>query len=243
MMLAGILFDKDGTLVDFDATWGRATHAVMADMSRSDSAVYAKLAASMHFLAEERRFLPTSPMIAGSTSDYVHLWAEALGRACDQALFDELDRRFSIEALENLMALGDPVALFALLRQRGLRLGIATNDAEASARAQANKLGLSPFLDFVAGYDSGHGGKPDPGMVQAFARCLGAEPQRIALVGDAIHDLEAARAAGALAVAVLSGPASRAVLAPHADHVIDSIADLPAWLDRLEGGKPQVCGG
>ena len=57
---------------------------------------------------------------------------------------------------------------------RGFRLGIATNDAETSARAQAESLGLLPFLDFIVGYDSGHGGKPEPGMVTAFARRIGA---------------------------------------------------------------------
>ena len=47
------------------------------------------------------------------------------------------------------------------------------------------------------------------------------------------HDLEAARAAGALAVAVLSGPADRAELAPLADHIVDDIAALPALFAEL----------
>jgi len=42
-----------------------------------------------------------------------------------------------------------------------------------------------------------------------------------------LHDLESARAAGAIAVAVLSGVASREVLAPHADYVIADIGELP----------------
>ena len=102
------------------------------------------------------------------------------------------------------------------MQAQGFRLGIATNDAEASAKAQCGRLGLTPFLDFVAGYDSGHGGKPDPGMVLGFARHIGAQPSDIALVGDSVHDLEAARAAGAISIAVLSGPATSDVLAARA---------------------------
>ena len=58
-------------------------------------------------------------------------------------------------------------------------------------------------------------------------------PTQIAMVGDSRHDLEAARAAGAVAVAVLSGPADRAALAPLADHVVDDIAALPALFAAL----------
>jgi phosphoglycolate phosphatase len=56
----------------------------------------------------------------------------------------------------------------------------------------------------------------------------------IAVVGDSLHDLETARLAGAVGIAVLTGPlkrAARADLEPHADYVIDSIADLPAFVD------------
>lgn len=236
MNILGIVFDKDGTLVDFDATWGRAAHRVIAAMSRDDRRAYERLSEAMHFVSEERRFLPTSPMIAGSTADYAGLWAEILGREDGTALIEEIDRRFGVETLESLTAIGEPAAVFAALRGLGLRLGIATNDAERSARAQCETLGLTPHLDFIAGYDSGYGAKPAPGMIHAFVREIGCSPGQVALVGDSLHDLEAARAAGAVAIAVLSGPARRAVLDPHADHVIGSIADLPALVVRLNGG-------
>jgi phosphoglycolate phosphatase len=70
-------------------------------------------------------------------------------------------------------------------------------------------------------------------MVEAFARHTGLAAQEIALVGDSTHDLHAARAAGAIAIAVLSGPASREELEPHADYVIGSIADLQALVAAL----------
>ena len=70
-------------------------------------------------------------------------------------------------------------------------------------------------------------------MVLAFARHLGVAPAQIAMVGDSLHDLDAARAAGALAVAVLSGPADRDALAPHADYVVEDIAALPGLFAAL----------
>jgi phosphoglycolate phosphatase len=233
MAIAAILFDKDGTLIDFDRTWGPAAYVAMQALARGDAAALARLIEINHYIEEERRFLPTSPMVAGSSASYGPLWAQILGRNDHAALFAEMDSLMLEAGLASLAPIGRPVAVMQHLRHAGYRLGIATNDAEASALAQLDALDLTPHLDFVAGYDSGHGAKPAPGMVLAFARALAIAPEQVALVGDSTHDLHAARAAGALAVAVLTGPASRDELAPHADHVVGSIHDLPALFDAL----------
>ena len=61
-----------------------------------------------------------------------------------------------------------------------------TNDAEITARTHARKLGLDTYLEFIAGYDSGFGIKPDPGPILAFARAVGVPPSETAVVGDTV---------------------------------------------------------
>jgi phosphoglycolate phosphatase len=170
----------------------------------------------------------TSPIIGGATSQYGSAWAMALGRADLVALRAEIDTLAAAACIESLTPVGEPAQILRALRAAGLKVGLATNDAEASAGRHLAQLELTELMDFVAGYDSGHGAKPGAGMVLAFAREIGAEPEQIALVGDTLHDLESARAAGAIAIAVLSGVASREDLAPHADYVIADIGELPA---------------
>jgi phosphoglycolate phosphatase len=236
MTLRGILLDKDGTLIDFDATWGPAAYEVMRALAEGDEAKFAALMRVSHYVEAERRFLPTSPLIAGSSAEYGPLWATALGRPAEEELFVEMDDLFRYWGLESLAPIGRPAEIVADLARRGFVLGIATNDAELSARAQAEALGLMPYLDFIVGYDSGFGGKPGPGMVLAFARQHGFEPHEVALVGDTLHDFHAARAAGAVGIGVLTGPTrslARPEIEPYADHIVDSIADLPALVDRL----------
>jgi phosphoglycolate phosphatase len=236
MGLEGILFDKDGTLIDFDATWGPTAYEVMCALSRGDARKLCALMQVSHYVEAERRLLPSSPLVAGSSATYGPLWAEALGRRPGLELYREMDELFSLFALRRLAPIAEPATVAALLKHRGLHLGIATNDAEASAKAQADALGLSPYLAYVAGYDSGYGGKPGPGMVLGFAEKCGIGLDRVAVVGDSLHDLYAARAAGAMAIAVLSGPlreGARSELAPHADHVIGSIVELPSLVDGL----------
>jgi phosphoglycolate phosphatase len=69
-------------------------------------------------------------------------------------------------------------------------------------------------------------------MALAFARQLGLAPSEIAMVGDTLHDLRSARAAGALAIAVLTGPAAIENLAHEADHVLDDVTGLVDWVDQ-----------
>jgi phosphoglycolate phosphatase len=233
MTLKAILFDKDGTLLDFDKTWGEAGYSVMRHMSSGDEDAFNRLVALTHYNVAERRYEPPSHMIASSSSEHGLLWADALGRADREAVIEEIDTLFMAEAQRRLVPIGNPLEVITTLIARGYKIGIATNDGEAAALQQAEILGLVPHLDYIVGHDSGHGSKPHPGMVTAFITRFGYEPHEVALVGDSTHDLHAARAAGAVGIAVLSGPAGHDDLAPHADHVIPSINELVALIDSL----------
>ena len=235
MSIRAILFDKDGTLISFEKTWGPAIGAVIVALAKGDPEKLAAQAEALHFSLDEMVFLPTSPIIAGSTFQYGPLWAAALGRDDPHALKAEIDALTAIESLRSLTPIGEPQQVILDLKGLGLVIGVATNDSEASALRQIRALGLIDHMDFVAGYDSGHGSKPEPGMILAFADRHGLPPSEVAMVGDTQHDLDAARAAGAVAIAVLSGPASRAALEPHADYVLDDISGLPGLIARLNG--------
>ncbi|MGJ4854784.1 HAD family hydrolase [Labrys sp. La1] len=235
MPIRAILFDKDGTLVDFHLTWSAAAYAAMQRLSGGDPEKMAKLVEINDYDLESHRILPHSVLVAESSADYGVAWAEVLGEVADTAFFEQMDRIFIEEGLKHVTPIGDPPWLLSTLKSRGYLLGICTNDSEAGARAHCEKLGLMPWLDAVLGYDSGHGRKPEPGPVLGFAGAFGVAPREIALVGDSTHDLHAVKAAGGTAIAVLSGFAQREELAPHADHVIESVMDLPDLLQSLAG--------
>jgi phosphoglycolate phosphatase len=235
MKLQGVLFDKDGTLISFEDTWGPAIFAVIHALADGDLEKARAQAELLHFSLERKAFLPTSPMIAGSSTSYGPLWGQALGRDDLVALKREIDALSAAESLKSLTPIGEPARPLGALRAMGMRLGVATNDSEASARRQLGALGLNALVEFVVGHDSGHGSKPEPGMIQAFARFIEAPTSHVAMVGDTLHDLDSARAAGAIAIAVLSGPASREILAPRADYVVEDIDALPELVRDLLG--------
>jgi len=234
MPIHAILFDKDGTLVDFQRTWGPATHAVLTRLSKGNSATFDRLCAVSLYDPAERRLLPGSPVVIETTYGYGKLWAEVLGVPLTPEFADRIDGMFFQTTLDHLTPIGDVKVLLSDLAARGLRLGLMTNDADANTRAQLQQLGLDRLLEFVAAYDSGHGHKPNPDPVLAFASFAGVAPAEVAVVGDTEHDLAAARAAGAVAVGVLSGPIPRERLLPHADVLLPSIAALDDWLCGMD---------
>lgn len=233
--IRGVLFDKDGTLLDFEATWRGFAQEMLAELAPGDAGLQARLGDLIGLDPGTGRFRPGSPIVAGSTAEVAALLAPHLPGWEAAALEREANAR-AAEAMARgpAPAADDLPGLLEGLRGRGLALGIATHDAEASARAHMRALGAEAAFGFVAGYDSGHGLKPGPGMVEAFARAAGLACAEVAMVGDSLHDLHAGRAAGAgLVVGVLTGPAERAELDPHADLVLGSIAELP---EALAGG-------
>ncbi|MCG6859601.1 MAG: HAD family hydrolase [Salaquimonas sp.] len=222
----GILFDKDGTLLDFEATYGTACANIVHELAEGDEECAARLAEAAGFDLSARRFSDDSIIIAGSAMTLADLWAPFLGVAASPDLARRFDDMFAHHSSGSVMVFDGVGNVLGDLAARGLPLGIATNDSEEGGRAHAEIAGISGHFSFYAGHDSGHGAKPDPGMVLAFAGHCECPPERIVMVGDSLHDMHAARAAGAIGVAVTTGPAGREQLAPHADYVIDNLAEL-----------------
>ena len=229
-MIDGLLFDKDGTLFDFRISWGRWAQGFLAQIAR-DAAHTARLGRAIGFDPATGSFAPDSPVIAATAADIAAALAPELPGLTVTDLTDRIDASAAQAPMSEAVPL---MPLLTALRDRGLRLGVATNDSEAPARQHLQNHGITGCFDFIAGYDSGFGAKPGPGMCLAFAHQLGLDPARVAMVGDSRHDLEAGRAAGMRTIAVLTGIARRDDLAPHADVVLADIGQIPGWLSDLQ---------
>jgi phosphoglycolate phosphatase len=225
--ISGLIFDKDGTLFDFNATWGVVVRALLVAEAGGDPALLALLAKALGYDLMQNRFHPGSVVIAETTFVVAKVIAGLTGQTDLQALTDRMND-ISAGALQWPAA--DLPVLMAQLRAQGLILGVVTNDAEGPAMRHLEDALIVDEMAFVAGYDSGFGAKPAPGQLLAFCQATGLSPANCAMIGDSAHDLEAGQAAGMFCIGVLTGPASRADLTPQADVVLDSIADLPGWL-------------
>jgi phosphoglycolate phosphatase len=233
MTIAGILFDKDGTLLDYQATWMPLNKMAALEVAGGDAELAERLLVSIGYDPATDSCLPNSPIVAAGNDEIGAAWA-ALTGGDPAATTAQLTAVFEANSAEKAVAVAGMEAVLAALRARDLVLGIATNDSEDSAYASLTPFGVLDHFAFVAGFDSGHGAKPAPGMMTGFCAATGLDPAAVAVVGDSRHDMEMGRGGGAgLLVGVLTGTGLRADLEPHAHHVLESVLELEALLDAL----------
>ncbi|MCD8248864.1 MAG: HAD hydrolase-like protein, partial [Lachnospiraceae bacterium] len=70
-------------------------------------------------------------------------------------------------------------------------------------------------------------------LIAMAARQWNLSPEEIAVVGDTPNDMRFAKNGRALGIAVRSGVGTESSLAPLADYLIDSVADLPALIHSV----------
>jgi phosphoglycolate phosphatase len=227
----GIIFDKDGTLFDFQATWAVVTGQMLEALAGPDPVLARRLAEAAGYDLDARALLPGSVIVAGTVVESADVLISAMPRDTDRAWV--IDTMISLAETAPQVEAVPLLPFFDTLRARGLALGIATNDGESPARVHLQRAGVLGHMDFLAGYDSGHGAKPGPGQLLAFCATTGIPPAAVLMVGDSRHDLAAGRAAGMRTVGVLTGLATAADLAGDATVVLDHIGHLPDWLDTL----------
>jgi len=229
--IKGILFDKDGTLVDFNATWLSIADFMAMDAAEGDRWKADRLLAAAGFDFVAKRFKPDSIFASGTNMDVVELWFPRLSDEDQMLAVARFNEITSVQGSSMAVALPGIVGALTALHKRAYRLGVATNDSTAGAEKTMVTLGVAQLFDAAYGYDAVANPKPAPDTILAFCDLTGLRPAEIAMVGDNRHDLEMARAGGCgLAIGVLSGTGTRESLSTIADVVLDSVADLPDFL-------------
>ncbi|KQZ79024.1 HAD family hydrolase [Mesorhizobium sp. Root157] len=229
--IKGILFDKDGTLVDFNATWSGVADFMALEAAEGDRAQADRLLAAAGLDPQTRRFKADSVFAAGTNLDVIELWLPHLSRAQQSEAVARFNAITTEQGAAMAVALPGIVDALAALHARPYRLGVATNDSTLGCERTLAALAIAQLFDAAYGYDAVANPKPAPDTVVAFCDLTGLKPSEIAMVGDNRHDLEMARASGCgLAIGVLSGTGTRESLAPIADVVLGSVAELPGFL-------------
>jgi phosphoglycolate phosphatase len=134
---------------------------------------------------------------------------------------------------EEPMFPGVPALLSGLAARPDTLLAIATGKANRGVRHIIEKHGWDGLFVSVQTADTAPS-KPAPGMILNALAEAGAEPARTVMIGDSVHDMAMARAAGVKAIAVAWGFQPPALLmAAGADALAQEVAELPAVIARL----------
>jgi phosphoglycolate phosphatase len=232
MKYRGIVFDKDGTLLDFNRTWLPIYLHAALEFAGGDQPLADSLLSRHGYAPEEARFIGGSLLAAGNNHQIAEAWAQQIGKQGEvDAISQRLNEIFHDLGARHATAVDGLADTLARLRRSGHRLGVATADSQQGIINTLQSFDVLQQFEFLAGYDSGHGIKPEAGMVLAFCEAMGFDVESVVVVGDNRHDIEMGRNAGAgLCVGVLTGTSTRPDLEDIADIVFDDINALPDYL-------------
>jgi len=217
----GIVWDLDGTLVD----------------SAPD------LATALNTVLDKRGFFTHSvdvvrTMIGNGVPKLVERGFNAVGMRLDAAQLDELVAMFVKEyktcATEQTRPYPHIVETLEKIRGMSIPMGVCTNKPEAFTEQILEGLGLAEYFSSVVGGDTTSTRKPDPQPVLACLRGLVSEPVSSLMIGDSVHDVHAAHAAGVTVAVVPWGYRSAPVEELGADFVLLDITALPGMIREAE---------
>jgi pyrophosphatase PpaX len=209
-----VLFDLDGTLVDTVPFILAAVRHTFEGQPRcpTDAEWIAGIGTP---LRDQLRQLAASPDLAEPLFQrYRTYWLQHHDAATH--LFPG-----AAGAVRTLKAAGHPIA-------------VVTAKIESGAERTLRHVGLRELVDVIVAADTVERSKPDPMPVRHALERLDRAPDEAVMIGDSPHDLAAGRGAGTATAGVCWGAASREVLAPLADHLLDRLDEIVPLVATLQ---------
>ncbi len=185
--IQAVVFDMDGVLIDARMWHFRALNEALEIFGAS-------ISASEH----ESRFdgLPTRVKLSMlSAEGRLPAHTHAIVNAVKQERTNRIAAEMCKPRLNHLL-------LIAWLKQRGIRVGVATNSIRQTTMTMLGFAGLLSELDAVVTNEDVERAKPWPDIYQKAALELGITPSRILVVEDRDVGFRAAQAAGCMPIRV-----------------------------------------
>ena len=214
-----VLFDVDGTLLLARGAGRRA-------LTRALVEVYGTAGTMEHYDLRGKTDMAVVHEVleaAGVPRAGVAALRERCFEVYARRLADEIGNGLAVETLPGV------ASLIQRLTEAGALLGLLTGNTEAGAHIKLAPTGLRPY------FRTGAYGCEDLDRRRLAALAVeragtvarqGFRPGDVVVVGDTPHDVDCARAVGAVAVAVATGQVAREeLLAARPDLLFDSFAD------------------
>jgi phosphoglycolate phosphatase len=217
-----VVFDLDDTLVTSTVDYSKFKRLIIERIAQEggDPRCYSDSENIVALLVRYGRWLAEN----GRSEDEIASRMAAMDRIMDQVEMERVHETTAIEGAREVLA---------LLRERGVRVGILTRGCHEYAERALAAAGLADLVDALETRNSKLRPKPDPESYLRIVSLMGVTPDESLFVGDHTIDADCARNAGVPFVGVLSGSVPREVLLDHGSvEVFDSVGDLAPWLEE-----------
>lgn len=239
MKFKALVFDKDGTLLDYSALWVPQTKEAARLVCEHYGAPFEIIEKYLEKtglgadVADIRGAMPRGAH--QELRDIMHGLLESYGIKTD---IEEMGAVLG-EAYNKAAPLGraEPIcenlkAILADLRREGYILALITSDGIVGAKNSIARLGVVDLFDEFIAHDGTHPPKPNPYYMDTFREKYNLKKEDVLMIGDTETDIAFAKNSGVRSVGVGKTEANRSYLSHlGADAVIYSVEDLPSYLN------------
>ncbi len=233
-----VIFDKDGTLLDFKLMWHAWFRLLITALEKHvtlSAELRLAIAETLGYHSDTDFWDPEGPLTLAPIGEICLLLAGLLYRYTEldwnQAtiLVNSVEKevRCTLPLSELVRPVGDARGLLTRLRRAGLHLAVVTSDIRQITEESLRIAHIDDQFDMILCGDDKIPIKPAPDAALAVCDHLGIRPEQAVMVGDSVDDMRMARTAGLMAsVGVTSGASQASILEPLADILIKDIHEI-----------------
>lgn len=227
----GIIFDKDGTLMEFQSFWLPVTYRVISKLCNEyELNVVIKKECINALGIDENDCIDSEGQLAIGTYATISTSLRNVLLRHEKSVqnsqlqkkitqwFEEESEKQTCHFTTDLKQLCD------CLQKKNIHIAVATTD-NLEVTQRCLKQG-EMNVEVISASDSSIPKKPDTSLIQYLAEIWNTTCEKIVMIGDTPNDLRFAKKAGAKTIGVLSGVSNEQLLLPYADCILNNIGEL-----------------
>lgn len=241
MAVKAIIFDKDGTLIDFDSFWISVSVEVIKDLKNRFDQNDVPVCDFLEAIGVKDGVSDIDGVLCKGTYEEIAEAFLKVAKKHDHDLDLSEMSPFVTQSYNKNSRLGDVRGtcdnlrgVLESLKEYGIRLFVVTTDNPEITSLCLEKLGVSDLFEKVFTDDGITPPKPDPSCAFKISEEYSIDLSDIIMVGDTMTDVRFAKNAGIRVISVGANEENRKRLASYADFVFGDVSCIP---DLVFGGR------